>query len=318
MPSPPERPAATHERAGPGAGEPNGARPSFGDRLHARMRDARSAVCLGIDPRPADHPLTDKGRFRDDPAGVVEAVVTFYRAILEASYERLACVKPQAAFFEALGIAGLVGLAQLIEEAHALGLPVIFDGKRGDIGSTAEAYASAYLGDGPWASDALTVSPYLGPDTLEPFTSFAAERGRGVYVLVATSNPRAASWQDQRTERGPMLHELIADHLQALTTAHGRYGAVGAVVGATRGERLSALRQRMPDVLMLVPGFGAQGAAARDVVGAFDSDGLGAVVNASRSLQPERDLRSLGDAARDVRRKVEQMADAIHAALEAR
>jgi orotidine-5'-phosphate decarboxylase len=314
--SPPEDSAGTHEHAGPCAGVAGA--PSFGARLHARIRETRSSVCLGIDPRPRDHPFTDPQRFAGDHAAVAEAVVAFYRAILEACSERLACVKPQAAFFEALGIPGLVGLAQLIEEARALGLPVILDGKRGDIGSTADAYAGAYLGDGVWASDALTVSPYLGPDTLEPFTSLAAERGRGVYVLVATSNAGAGAWQDQRTERGPLLHELIADHLQSLARAHGRYGPVGAVVGATRVERLAALRARMPDVLLLVPGFGAQGGTARDVAAAFDPDGLGAVVNASRSLQPERDLRSLGDAARDARRKVTRMGAEIRAALEAR
>ena len=292
--------------------------PSFGARVHARAAAARSQVCLGIDPRPADHPLTHPERVDGDPAGVAKNLVAFYRAVLEASHDRLACVKPQAAFFEALGIPGVIALAQLIADARSLELPVILDAKRGDLGSTAEAYARAYLGDGVWSADALTVSPYLGPDTLEPFLDRAVAAARGVYVLVATSNPGAAAWQDAPLGDGRAHHELVADHLQALAARHGRYGPVGAVVGATRGPRLAALRARMPDVLLLVPGFGAQGAGAGDVVDAFDADGLGAVVNASRSLLPSPEARDLAAVASDARLKVERMADEIERALSAR
>ncbi len=312
MPSPPEGAAAA---AGAHADRPGS---SFGERLHAHARAARSRVCLGLDPRPADHPLTHPERVRGDPAGVAKGVVAFYRAILEACHERLACVKPQAAFFEALGIPGMVGLAQLIADARALGLPVILDAKRGDIGTTAEAYAGAYLGDGVWSADALTVSPYLGPDTLEPFTARARQGGRALYVLVATSNPGAEVWQDRVTPDGRLLHEHVADHLQLLAREHGRYRTIGAVVGATRGERLAALRRRMPDVLLLVPGYGAQGASARDVVSAFDEAGLGAVVNASRALVPAAAVAGLREAGADARRRVDAMADAIETALEAR
>ena len=303
-----------------GAGAEGGAAQvaSFGSRLHARMRAVRSAVCLGIDPRPAGHPLTHPDRVAGDPAGVAKSVVALYRSVLEASHTRLACVKPQAAFFEALGIPGVVALAQLIADARALELPVILDAKRGDIGSTAEAYAAAYLGDGVWSADALTVSPYLGPDTLEPFLSAARSHGRGVYTLVATSNPGAAAWQDERTESGRLVHEHVADHLQALASSHGRYGTIGAVVGATRGKRLAALRERMPDVLFLVPGYGAQGGSAVDVTQVFDRDGLGAVVSASRSLMPAADAADFASAGTDARSRIEAMADAIEAALAAR
>lgn len=299
---------------------PAGAAPqaSFGERLHARMRATRSAVCLGVDPRPADHPLTHPERVDGDPAGVAKGVVAFYRSVLEASAERLACVKPQSAFFEALGIPGMIALAQVIADAKALGLPVILDAKRGDIGSTAEAYASAYLADGVWSADALTVSPYLGPDTIEPFLAAADAAGRGVYTLVATSNPGAATWQDRSTDGGLALHELVADHLQARARAAGRYASVGAVVGATRGARLTQLRARMPDVLLLVPGFGAQGGTAADAAAAFDGDGLGAVVNASRSLLPSADAGDLRAAGEDARVKVSAMADALGQALEHR
>ncbi len=282
------------------------------------MRAIGSAVCLGIDPRPADHPLTHPDRVAGDPAGVAKGVVALYRSVLEASHQRLACVKPQSAFFEALGIPGVIALAQVIADARSLEVPVILDAKRGDIGSTAEAYARAYLGDGVWSADALTVSPYLGPDTLEPFVSAARSHGRGVYTLVATSNPGAAAWQDQRTDAGRLMHEHVADHLQTLASEHGRYGAIGAVVGATRGPRLATLRERMPDVLLLVPGYGAQGGSAADVSQAFDRDGLGAVVNASRSLMPSVDAADFTAAGADARSRVEAMADAIAAALAAR
>jgi orotidine-5'-phosphate decarboxylase len=282
------------------------------------MRAVGSAVCLGIDPRPTDHPLTHPDRVSGDPAGVAKGVVALYRSVLEASHERLACVKPQSAFFEALGIPGVIALAQVIADARSLDLPVILDAKRGDIGSTAEAYASAYLGDGVWSADALTVSPYLGPDTLEPYVSTARPRGRGVYTLVATSNPGAATWQDERTDSGRLVHEHVADHLQALAGEHGRYGAIGAVVGATRCERLAALRDRMPDVLLLVPGYGTQGGGAADVSKAFDRDGLGAVVSASRSLMPSADATDFAAAGADARSRVEAMANAIEAAVAAR
>jgi len=291
---------------------------SFGSRLHARIGAVGSTVCLGIDPRPTGHPLTHPDRVAGDPAGVAKGVVEFYRSVLEASHTRLACVKPQFAFFEALGIPGVIALAQVIADARSLELPVILDAKRGDIGSTAEAYAAAYLGDGVWSADALTVSPYLGPDTLEPFVATARSRGRGVYTLVATSNPGAATWQDERTEAGRLVHEHVADHLQALAREHGRYGSIGAVVGATRGERLAALRERMPDVLLLVPGYGAQGGSAAEVSQAFDRDGLGAVVSASRSLMPSADAADFTAAGADARSRIEAMADAIEAALTAR
>ena len=275
-------------------------------------------MCLGIDPRPADHPLTHPDRVAGDPAGVAKGVVELYRSVLEASHARLACVKPQSAFFEALGIPGVIALAQVIADARSLEVPVILDAKRGDIGSTAEAYARAYLADGVWSADALTVSPYLGPDTLEPFVSAARARGRGVYTLVATSNPGAATWQDERSEAGRRAHEQVADHLQALASEYGRYGAIGAVVGATRGERLAALRERMPDVLLLVPGYGAQGGSAADVAHAFDRDGLGAVVSASRSLMPAADAADVAAAGADARARVDAMADAIEAAVTSR
>jgi orotidine-5'-phosphate decarboxylase len=255
------------------------------------------------------------------PDEVAPRVSAFYRAVLAGAHEHVACVKLQSAFFEVLGVPGLAALEALLGEARSLGLPTILDGKRGDIGSTAEAYAEAYLGAGPLAADALTVSPYLGFDTLEPFEAAAERRGRGLFVLVATSNPGAPSLQDLVTSDGRLLHEHVADAVAAAATRSigpSGYGAVGAVVGATRPERLAALRRRLPHSLLLVPGFGAQGATADDVVTAFDRDGGGAVVSSSRELVPGPDARDLAAVTREAGARAAAARAALERALAAR
>ncbi|MBI3865600.1 MAG: orotidine-5'-phosphate decarboxylase, partial [Planctomycetia bacterium] len=187
--------------------------------------------------------------------------------------------------------AGTAALARVIRKARDAGLVVICDAKRGDIGTTAEAYARGYLAGrdaraAAWGADALTVNPYLGRDTLEPFVRVAVERGAGIYVLVRTSNPGAGSFQDVRDSQGTVYRRVAAvvEELAASTAGTARFGAVGAVVGATYPQELSALRAAMPHVPLLIPGYGAQGGAARDIAAAFDADGLGAVVNSSRGI----------------------------------
>jgi orotidine-5'-phosphate decarboxylase len=220
-------------------------------------------------------------------------------------------VKPQAAFFEELGPAGMAALAAVIDHAQAAGLIVILDGKRNDIGSTAEAYARGYLGrdQSAWHADALTVSPYLGDDSLAPFVDVARQRGAGIFVLVKTSNPGSGMLQDlevggQRSEVGansgttapptsdlrPLtspLYRHVADHVESLaakTAGDCGYGCVGAVVGATYPEQLAELRAAMPHTWLLVPGYGSQGGTAADVADGFDDRGLGAIVNNSRGI----------------------------------
>ncbi len=181
----------------------------------------------------------------------------------------------------------------MIAYARKAGLIVICDAKRGDIGSTAQAYAQAYLAGedpqaAPFAADALTVNPYLGTDTLEPFIETAAQRDAGLYVPVRTSNPGAASFQDH-TEQNQKLYQKVAASVEeaafrAASTANGNYGFIGAVVGATYPLELQELRQAMPHVPLLIPGYGAQGGGAADIASAFDSDGLGALINSSRGI----------------------------------
>lgn len=294
----------------------------FVQRVHARVAETGSVVCLGIDPRPERHASTHPDTHAGDPAKVARAVVTYFRGIVEAAAPHLACVKLQSAFFERLGIPGLVAMAQLLADVRQLGVPVILDAKRGDIGSTAEAYADAYLGEGVFAADALTVQPYLGMDAIEPFVT-AAERGdRGVFVLVRTSNPGGADLQDLSVPSVDGVSLTVADRLAELLTERAReslldargYAPLGAVVGGTVPKRLATLRDRLPHSLLLVPGFGAQGASASDVVEAFDRDGYGAVVSASRSLTYLDGSDPTGEAAR----AAEAMRNELRSAIDAR
>lgn len=288
---------------------------TFSERLASRVRQTQSRVCLGIDPRPEAHPATHPDRFAGDPAKVARAVVHYFQAILESCHERLACIKPQVAFFERLGIPGLIGLAQLVADAKRLELPVLIDAKRGDIATTAAAYADAYLGDGVFAGDALTVNPYLGLDALEPFFTAAEIGGRGVFVLVKTSNPGSSDLQDLDLAAGGTVHERLADRLTERATrcldALG-LSPIGAVVGATQPESLGALRSRLPHSWLLLPGYGAQGGTAARLAPAFRADGLGAIVSASRSLTY---LSDEADFAARSRRAVDTMRAAIDDAL---
>jgi orotidine-5'-phosphate decarboxylase len=260
---------------------------TFSERLSARIEKTNSRVCLGIDPRPKDHPFTHPDTYGTDPAQVARAVVTYFRNIIEATQDVVACYKPQSAFFEALGIPGLIGLAQIIADLKSLDIPVILDAKRGDMGSTSEAYAEAYLGSGVFSSDALTINPYLGMDSLEPFITAAHKNERGIFVLVKTSNPGSADFQDLETREGIYVYDEVAYRLQERSKdliGKDGFSPVGVVVGATHPAQLEQLRDVLPNSIFLVPGYGSQGATADDVLGAFDEDGLGAVINASRSL----------------------------------
>jgi len=213
----------------------------------------------------------------------------FCRGVIDVVAPLVPAVKPQAAFFEQLGPAGMDVLAEVIAYAQQKGLLVILDGKRNDIGSTATAYAQGMLGaDGqsPWGADAVTVSPYLGDDSLRPFIEVAQKRSAGVFVLVKTSNPGGKMLQDLVADGRP-LYRHVAEYVQrqaAETVGACGYGVVGAVVGATYPAQLAELRAAMPQTLFLVPGFGSQGGTARDVAAAFDVQGRGAVVNNSRGI----------------------------------
>lgn len=255
---------------------------TFAERLIERTLRLDTRLCLGLDPRPEWHPSTAPvGR---NPEDVARAIEVHALATLEAVAPFVACVKPQVAFFEVLGLEGLSVLERLTARAASMGLPVILDAKRGDIASTGEAYAKAWLA-GPRAGCALTVNPYLGFDTLAPFLSEARHSGGAVFTLVKTSNPGSRDIQDLELAGGGVVSMVVAAHLAELMRDAKNYGEVGAVVGATHAAELSAYRAALPNVLLLLPGLGAQGASARELAGAFDSRGLGAVASASRGIQ---------------------------------
>jgi orotidine-5'-phosphate decarboxylase len=266
----------------------------FADRLHDAIRRKNTTALVGLDPRldwipPA---ILEKAHAEEADAAAVaaRAFEEFCVRLIDVVAPLVPAIKPQSAFFEQYGPAGVAALARVVAYARKQGLIVILDAKRGDIGSTAEAYAAGLLGgadpEHPWQADALTVSPYLGADTLEPFVNRARQVGGGIYVLVRTSNPGAGTFQDH-TANGQKLFEVVAatvERLSAESKGSGNYGYVGAVVGATYPDELKALRAAMPHVPLLVPGYGSQGGTAADVAAAFDRDGLGAVINSSRAI----------------------------------
>jgi orotidine-5'-phosphate decarboxylase len=260
----------------------------FADRLIAAVHAKGNPVLVGLDPRAESLP---PGFIAGDrsPEDVSFGYCEFCKRVIDVVAPLVPAVKPQAAFFEQLGPAGCFALKAVIDYAAASGLLVILDGKRNDIGSTALGYADAYLGPGdasPWGCDALTVSPYLGDDSLTPFVETAKARGAGIFVLVKTSNPGGKRFQDISAEGKP-LYGHVADYVESLareTACSGGYGLVGAVVGATYPQQLAELRAAMPHTWFLIPGFGAQGGTAKDCAAAFDASGLGAIVNNSRGI----------------------------------
>ncbi len=289
--------------------------PHFTDELAEAVRRRGNAVCVGLDPRweQLPWPITigreagdalgsesatlDRGLIDSAVRARAEAYVDFCTNVIDIVAPLVPVVKPQSAFFEQLGPAGMAALADIIRYAQDQGLLVILDAKRNDIGSTAEAYARGMLGRGAsaWGADALTVSPYLGEDSLTPFVEVAKERGAGLFILVKTSNPGGGMLQDLVVSAGglrpPLAGERVynrvaelVERMSADTTGESGYGLAGAVVGATYPEQLVELRAAMPHTWFLVPGFGSQGGSSQDVAPAFDANGLGAVINNSRGI----------------------------------
>jgi orotidine-5'-phosphate decarboxylase len=267
----------------------------FADRLASAICARGTALCVGLDPRWESLPVEIRQRHGDGTLdGVARAYEEFSRRIIDVVAPLVPVVKPQAAFFEACGPAGMEALQNIVGYARKSGLLTVLDGKRNDIAATASAYADAAFAGVTvndrifpvWDADAVTVNPYLGRDAVEPFLQSARRSGRGVFVLVRTSNPGARQFQDLHCDGKPVFMH-VAEAVGSWTrenVGECGYGDVGAVVGATYPEELAGLRRLIPNVVFLIPGFGAQGGAAADIRPAFDSHGLGAVVNSSRGI----------------------------------
>jgi len=266
----------------------------FADRLNEAVKRVKNPICVGIDPRPEDLPPGLLDQFSGDRRGVAEAFRVFGFGVIDVVASVTPIVKFQAAFYEAYGPEGMGALHASAKYAQEKGVLVLIDGKRNDIGSTAEAYARAYLGkvpmgesfEPPWNADGLTINAYLGSDGINPFLKIAKKEEKGLYALVRTSNASAIEFQDLVCD-GKALYRHVADRLAGWAEPYRgdtRYSLLGAVVGATYPEQLAELRESLPGVPFLVPGYGAQGGSAQDVAPGFDEQGLGAIINSSRGL----------------------------------
>ncbi len=262
----------------------------FADRLAEAVEQKRSQLVVGLDPVLDLLPLELRGDAQIGRPAASEAVARFCCGIVDAVAPYAVAVKPQLAFFEALGSDGVAAFERVVGYARSAGLLVIVDGKRGDIGSTARAYAEAYLdpseGRDP-AADALTVNPYLGRDSLEPFLVACRRSGGGLFCLVKTSNAGSIDVQDLALSDGrPVWHQvaLLVRELGEELVGECGLSSVGAVVGATHPRAVSEARRLLPQAVFLLPGVGAQGATPADIARAFTSGPASALVNAARSV----------------------------------
>ena len=270
--------------------EPALATTLFPDRLAEAVERKRSQLLVGLDQRPDLLPVELSGDAHLSRDAAAEACGRFCCGIVDAVAPHVVGVKPQLAFFEALGPSGMRTLEEVCDYARAAGLVVLADAKRGDIGSTSRAYAAAYLeprGEAPPLADAMTVNPYLGRDSLEPFLGACRRHGSGLFCVVKTSNEGGADVQDLVLSDGrPVWHHvalLVHELGEELVGARG-LSSVGAVVGATHPRAVGEARRLLPQAILLLPGVGAQGATPADLARAFTSGPASALVNASRSV----------------------------------
>ena len=263
----------------------------FGDRLVEQIRKSKSFLCVGIDPHLD---LIPKIFNEDTTINNIKIVEKFCFSLLDAVIGKVPAIKPQIALFEQLGPEGMILLSSLCRYAHSKGFLIIMDAKRGDIGSTSKAYANAYLGkNAPFPSDALTVNPWLGLDSLEPFFSKAHETGSGLFILVHTSNKGSQDIQEILINKDLKCYEHLANILKPIIEKNnGQSGlsSIGIVSGATYKEQAISLRKKLPSAPFLVPGYGAQGASASEACAPLITDQIYGnlknfgLINASRSV----------------------------------
>lgn len=268
------------------------------DRLIQRIIELKNPTVIGLDPKLEYVPdyICEK-HFKEEETtlkAAANAIQEYNFALIDAIYDIVPAIKPQAAYYEMYGYEGVRVLYNTIQYAKEKGMFVMTDGKRNDIGATMEAYATAHLGrvdiNGvefePFGADALTVNGYLGIDGIKPLLNLCEKYDKGIFVLVKTSNPSSGELQDKKIG-DDTVYAVMGDMCEEWGSSQvGKYGysSVGAVVGATYPEQLIELRKRLPHTMFLVPGYGAQGGGAKGVAGAFDENGLGAIVNSSRAV----------------------------------
>lgn len=296
------------------------------------IQEKKSPIVVGLDPRLGQIPDAIKEKYFKTYGktfkAAAESIVEFNMVIIDAVADLVPAVKPQIAFYEQYGIEGLEAYKRTCEYAQEKGLVVIGDIKRGDIGSTSDAYADGHLGftevEGEkhkaFSVDMVTVNPYLGDDSLKSFADRIEAHDKGMFVLVKTSNPTSSQLQNLKVE-GRTIYEIVAGMVHdwtEKTPQYKGYSPIGAVVGATYPEESVRLRELMPKAYFLVPGYGAQGATGKDITGCFNKDGLGAIVNSSRGIifAYQKEVYAglgVGEAAR---KAVQDMQEDINSALE--
>lgn len=267
------------------------------NKLVEKIKKTGAPIVVGLDPMLNYIPqhVQDKAfaEYGETLEGAAEAIWQFNKEIVDATWDLIPAVKPQIAMYEQFGLPGLAAFKKTVDYCHEKGLVVIGDIKRGDIGSTSEAYAVGHLGKVQVGSkayygfdeDFVTVNPYLGSDGVKPFIKVCKEEKKGLFILVKTSNPSSGEFQDQLVNGRP-LYELVGEKVARWGEEHmgEKYSYIGAVVGATYPEMGKVLRKLMPKTFILVPGYGAQGGKGADLVHFFNEDGLGAIVNSSRGI----------------------------------
>ena len=264
------------------------------DRLIEKIKEMNNPTVIGLDPRYEMLPKCVTEKYNEDLEGVGKAIIEFNKNIIEATCDIIPAIKPQIAFYEMYGIPGMKAFEETCRYAKEKGMIVIADSKRGDIGSTAEGYANTFIGRTKigekevaiYDIDFVTVNAYMGTDCVKPFIEACKKYKKGIFVLVKTSNPSSGELQDLKLEDGKTIYEkvgeLVSSWGEELVGEYG-YSSVGAVVGATYPIQIKELREIMPKTYFLIPGYGAQGGKAEDIALGF-KDGLGGIVNASRSL----------------------------------
>lgn len=298
------------------------------DQLLEKMMECQNPTVAGLDPRLEYIPayIREEAFQTNDTAfgAAAQAILRYNMGLIDALCEIVPAVKPQSAYYEMYGWAGMRAMEQTIAYAREKGMYVILDGKRNDIGSTMEAYATAFLGETQingksfpaFGADCLTVNGYLGTDGIKPLLDTCEKENKGIFVLVKTSNPSSGELQDLQLETGATVYETMIQMCESWgAQLPGNYGytGVGAVVGATYPQQLSQLRSAFPHVFFLVPGYGAQGGGADDIVGAFDENGLGGIVNSSRAILCawQKEGCAEADYAQAARREAERMQQEI-------
>lgn len=265
------------------------------DILISKIQEKQSPIVMGIDPRYDFIPKYIKDKYENSLEGFAKSSVEFAKGLIDNVYDIIPAIKPQLAYFEAMGPEGLIAYQEIIKYAKSKDLIIISDAKRGDIGTTSKAYSNAFLGktelddtqESIYDSDFVTVNPYMGSDSVNPFIEDCKNYNKGLFVLIKTSNKSSGELQDLTLDNGKKVYEHVAglvDNWGNDMIGNYGYSSVAAVVGATYPEQLHEIRELAPNTFFLIPGYGAQGGKAEDIALAFDQNGLGGIVNASRSL----------------------------------